>query len=157
MLIRNECNKEVNLTSFQRNLLTTSIPVGFVETKLPYDGGERKFVRQENGSITLGYLVDGEGKGDFFLYNEEDATFFLSFVQVTVSPSTSIVLEKSKGVKVLSGYQQVKLTVNEHEFPAWQDKSMKDFILYMLWTATGQRDFINMIQHRSLIRDMLQM
>ena len=53
------------------------------------------FVRQENGNITLGYLVDAEGKGDFFLYNEEDATFS-PYVQVTVSPSTSIVLLEKK-------------------------------------------------------------
>lgn len=126
---------------FSEEFASTSIPVGFVETKLPYDGGERKFVRQENGSITLGYLVDGEGKGDFFLYNEEDATFS-PYVQVTVSPSTSIVLlEKSKGVKVPSGYQQVKLTVNEHEFPAWQDKEHEGFYLVYAMDSNGTKGF----------------
>lgn len=126
---------------FSEEFASTSIPVGFVETKLPYDGGERKFVRQENGSVTLGYLVDGEGKGDFFLYNEEDATFS-PYVQVTVSPSTSIVLlEKSKGVKVPSGYQQVKLTVNEHEFPAWQDKEHEGFYLVYAMDSNGTKGF----------------
>ena len=126
---------------FSEEFASTSIPVGFVETKLSYDGGERKFVRQENGNITLGYLVDAEGKGDFFLYNEEDATFS-PYVQVTVSPSTSIVLlEKSKGIKVPSGYQQVKLTVNEHEFPAWQDKKNEGFYLVYAMDSNGTKEF----------------
>lgn len=126
---------------FSEEFASTSIPVGFVETKLSYDGGERKFVRQENGSITLGYLVDAEGKGDFFLYNEEDATFS-PYVQVTVSPSASIVLlEKSKGVKVPSGYQEVKLTVNEHEFPAWQDKEHDGFYLVYAMDSNGTKGF----------------
>ena len=51
---------------FSEDFNSSSIPVGFVETKLSYNGGERKFVRQENGSIVLGYLVDAENKGDFF-------------------------------------------------------------------------------------------
>lgn len=126
---------------FSEDFASSSIPVGFVETKLSYDGSERKFVRQENGNITLGYLVDGEGKGAFFLYNEEDATFS-PYVQVTVSPSTSIVLlEKSKGVKVPSGYQKVKLTVNEHEFPAWQDKKNEGFYLVYAMDSKGTKGF----------------
>ncbi|WP_461811881.1 cohesin domain-containing protein [Faecalimonas sp.] len=126
---------------FSEEFAPTSIPVGFVETKLPYDGGERKFVRQENGSITLGYLVDAEGKGDFFLYNEDDATFS-PYVQVTVSPSTSIVLlEKSKEVKVPEGYRKVKLTVNNHEFPAWQDKKHEGFYLVYAMDSHGEKGF----------------
>lgn len=126
---------------FSEDFASSSIPVGFVETKLSYDGSERKFVRQENGNITLGYLVDAEGKGAFFLYNEEDATFS-PYVQVTVSPSTSIVLlEKSKGVKVPSGYQKVKLTVNEHEFPAWQDKKNEGFYLVYAMDSKGTKGF----------------
>lgn len=126
---------------FSEDFASSSIPVGFVETKLSYDGSERKFVRQENGNITLGYLVDAEGKGAFFLYNEEDATFS-PYVQVTVSPSTSIVLlEKSKGVKVPSGYQKVKLTVNEHEFPAWQDKKNEGFYLVYAMDSKGAKGF----------------
>ena len=66
------------------------------KTKLPYDGGERKFVRQEMEVLTLGYLVDGEEK-EISSYIMRRMWHF-SYVQVTVSPSTSIVLlEKSKG------------------------------------------------------------
>ena len=126
---------------FSEDFNSSSIPVGFVETKLSYNGGERKFVRQENGSIVLGYLVDAENKGDFFLYNEEDATFS-PYVQVTVSPSTSIVLlENNEGVKVPSGYQKVKLTVNEHEFPAWQDKKNEGFYLVYAMDSKGTKGF----------------
>ncbi|WP_461810826.1 cohesin domain-containing protein [Faecalimonas sp.] len=126
---------------FSEEFASTSIPVGFVETKVSYDGGERKFVRQENGSITLGYLVDAEGKGDFFLYNEEDATFS-PYVQVTVSPSTSIVLlEKNKEVKVPEGYRKVKLTVNDHEFSAWQDKKHEGFYLVYATDSHGEKGF----------------
>lgn len=119
----------------------TSIPVGFTEGTITYDGGEQKIVQNETGTIKLGYLVDAEGKGNFFLYNAEDATFS-PYTQVTVSPTTAItILKADKGMKVPSDYQEVKLTLNEHEFPAWQDKKHDGFYLVYAMNQNGEKSF----------------
>lgn len=118
------------------------IPAGFTEVKLPYEGTERRFVQDATGTITLAYLVDAEGAGNFFQYNQNDGSF-AAYVMVTVSPSTTIVLQKAeKGLKIPAGYQEVKLTVNNNEFPAWQDVDQEGFYLvYALNSGTGEKGF----------------
>lgn len=120
----------------------SDIPAGFSEVKISYEGAERRFVQDEKGTAVLGYLVDAEGKGNFFLYNAEDASF-AAYVMVTVSPSTTIVLQKAeKGLKIPEGYQEVKLTVNDNEFPAWQDVNNEGFYLvYAMNSNTGEKGF----------------
>ncbi len=120
----------------------SDIPAGFSEVKISYDGTERRFIQDEKGTAVLGYLVDAEGKGNFFLYNEKDSSF-AAYVMVTVSPSTTIVLQKAeKGLKIPEGYQEVKLTVNDNEFPAWQDVNNEGFYLvYAMNSNTGEKGF----------------
>lgn len=118
------------------------IPAGFTEVKLPYEGTERRFIQDATGTITLAYLIDAEGSGNFFQYNQNDGNF-AAYVMVTVSPSTTIVLQKAeKGLKIPAGYQEVKLTVNNNEFPAWQDVDQEGFYLvYALNSGTGEKGF----------------
>lgn len=124
------------------NFKNADIPSGFKEVTLSYEGTERRFVQDSNGKTTLGYLVNEQGEGDFFLYNETDSTFS-AYVMVTVSPSTTIVLQKEeKGLKIPDGYQEVKLTVNDHEFPAWQNVNEEGFYLvYAMNSNTGEKGF----------------
>ena len=120
---------------------SSDMPVGFVETTLTYNGGERKFIQQESGSIVLGYLIDSEGKGDFYLYNKDDATFSV-YEQIAVSPTASIVLLMAEeGLKIPDGYQEVKLTLNGNEFPAWQDTAHEGFYLVYAMNANGEKAF----------------
>lgn len=127
--------------TFSETFKSTDIPVGFAETKMIFDGAERKFVQNETATIKLGYLVNTEGKGAFFLYNEEDATFS-PYTQVAVSPTTSIALLKAdSGLKIPDGYQEVKLNVNEHQFPAWQDSEHEGFYLVYAINTNGEKGF----------------
>lgn len=124
------------------NFKNSDIPAGFSETKLSYEGVERRFVQDATGSATLGYLVNAEGNGNFFLYNPSDSSF-AAYVMVTVSPSTTIVLQKAEeGLKIPEGYQEVKLTVNENEFPAWQDVNNEGiYLVYAMNNNTGEKGF----------------
>lgn len=127
--------------TFSEEFSSSEIPVGFSEGTMTYDGGERKIVQNESGTVKLGYLSDEEGKGNFFLYNEEDATFS-PYIQVTVSPTTSITLLKADdSLKIPKGYMEVKLTVDEHEFPAWQDENNEGFYLVYAMNSKGEKCF----------------
>lgn len=120
----------------------SDVPAGFSEVKLPYEGTERRFVQDATGSTTLAYLVNAEGTGNFFLYNPSDSSF-AAYVMVTVSPSTTIVLQKAEdGLKIPAGYQEVKLTVNDSEFPAWQDVNNEGiYLVYAMNSGTGEKGF----------------
>ena len=66
------------------NIPANEIPEGFTESKVELDGTERTFVTNDTLAMSLGYLVSAEGKGAFFIYNEEDATF-TPFTKVSIS------------------------------------------------------------------------
>lgn len=116
------------------------IPDGFEEVLFTYDGAERKFVENENG-VKLGYLVDETEKGEFFLYNEDDATFS-PFVEFHISESTSIVLlDRVDNIELPKQYQKADLKVEDFSFPAWQDMEHDGYYaVYALNTTTGEKE-----------------
>lgn len=124
--------------NFSEAFTGTDIPDGFAETTLAFNGGDRKFVSNEAG-VTLGYLVDGAGAGSFFLFNQDDATFS-PFIQLFISDTTSIVpLSAAEGVNLPDTYQQVELTVQEQQYPAWSDPmAPRYYVLNALNVRTGE-------------------
>lgn len=124
--------------NFSEAFTSADIPAGYAETTLTFNGEDRKFVANDAG-VYLGYLVDSSGAGNFFLYNEDDATFS-PYLEVAVSDSTSIILlNKPDQVSLPESYQQVELTVSDKTFPAWSDPSNSRFyVIYALNTRTGQ-------------------
>ena len=89
------------------------IPAGYSKTTVSLDGEDRQMVTNEEGTVTLGYLKDAEGTGDFFLYNTEDATFS-PYEEISISDTTSIiVLSDTSKVKLPKQYKEAKLTLNE--------------------------------------------
>ena len=102
------------------------IPAGYSKTTVSLDGEDRQMVANDSGAVTLGYLKDADGEGDFFLYNPENATF-APYEEVAISDTTSIiVLSDTSDVKLPKHYKEAKQTLNEKEFPVWQDSSKED-------------------------------
>lgn len=125
--------------SFSEDFTAVMIPEGYSETKMTYSGAERKFVANENG-VKLGYLVGAAGKGNFFLYNEDNATFS-PFVEMGVSETTSIILLTDvDAVSLPENYQKADLQVGDYTFPAWQDMEHEGYYaMYALNTTTGKK------------------
>lgn len=126
--------------NFSEAFTTADIPAGFSETTLTFNGADRKFVANEAG-VYLGYLVDASGAGSFFLYNSENATFS-PFVELTISETTSIIpLNDTEAVSLPENYQQVELTVQEQQYPAWADPAdERYYVIYALNTRTGANE-----------------
>ena len=118
-----------------------SISEGFEETTGKYDGTEYKMVQQTGGKAKLAYLVDEDGEGNFFLYDEEKEAF-APFVQVAVSATSSIILlQDVKDPKLPENYKKTDLTVNSYDFPAWQDLDHKEFYLVYAMDLNGEKAF----------------
>ena len=123
--------------NFSEAFTSNDIPDGYSETTLTFNGEERKFVANEAG-VTLGYLVDASGAGSFFMFNTEDATFS-PYIELKISDTTSIVpLSDADSVSLPDNYQQVDLTVQEQQYPAWSDPmAPRYYVIYALNTRTG--------------------
>lgn len=123
--------------NFSEAFTSNDIPDGYSETTMTFNGEERKFVANEAG-ITLGYLVDASGAGSFFMFNSEDATFS-PYIEISISDTTSIVpLNNAEAVTLPDSYQQVELTVQDRQYPAWSDPmSPRYYVIYALNTRTG--------------------
>src|SRR5699024_11584816 len=75
----------------------------------------------------------------FFLFNEEDAAF-APYIQLVISDTTSIVpLSQAEGISLPETYQQVELTVQDQQYPAWSDPmAPRYYVLNALNTRTGE-------------------
>lgn len=125
--------------SLAEDFIPVTIPQGFSETMVTYNGAERRFVANENG-VTLGYLKDASGAGAFFIYNAENATFS-PYIVMGISENTSIaLLDGSSEVSVPEGYQQAALTVSNYQLTAWQDMQHEGFyLIYAMNVYTGTK------------------
>lgn len=123
--------------TLSEDFLPVSIPQGFNETMLTYNGAERKFVANESG-VTLGYLRDAGGTGEFFLYNADDATFS-PFIVIEISDTTSIaLLDETDAVTLPEQYKAARLTVSDYEMTAWMDAEHDGYyLLYAMNVSTG--------------------
>ena len=102
---------------------------------------KRQMVGNEAGSITLGYLKNAEGTGDFFLYNGEDATF-VPYEEIAISDTASIiVLSDTSKVKLPDTYQEAKLTLNEKDFPVWQDSTKEGYYVLYAMNNNGETGY----------------
>ncbi|QEK17188.1 cohesin domain-containing protein [[Clostridium] hylemonae] len=134
---------EVNGTAYKLsdNFAEADIPAGYTKTEIQFEGQARQMVAQEASGITLGYLLDGEGKGDFFLYNADNATFS-PFEQINISDTTSIALLSEKaGGKLPKTFQEVTLTLNGKDFPAWQNTEKDGFYVVYAVNSSGDKGY----------------
>lgn len=112
------------------------IPEGFKETTMEFNGTQVKVVQQEASGICLGYLMDENKTGKFFLYNDEDATFS-PFEQITISDATVITILTNKSeLNLPKEYEKVTLTLNGQEFTAWQNTENAEY--YVLYAVNNQ-------------------
>lgn len=117
------------------------IPNGYARTQRTLDGEERQMVENESGNVCLGYLKDEEGTGDFFLYNEENATFS-PYAEISISDITSIiVLNDTSAVSLPDKYSEAKLSLNDKEFPVWQDTEKEGIYVIYAMNSAGETGY----------------
>lgn len=117
------------------------IPSGYGRTQVELEGQQRQMVTNEAGSVTLGYLRNAEGTGDFFLYSVDNATFY-PYEEISISDTTSIiVLSDTSQVNLPSSYQQANLTLNGKDFPVWQDTTRDGFYVLYAMNNNGEAGY----------------
>ncbi len=110
------------------------IPAGYVRADISIGGEELPMLRSETSGAILGYLLDSSGVGEFFYY-AQDADQFYPYAEVTISDSTTLlILSDASQVSLPEVYKQAVLTIDNKDFPTWQDTSNDEgyYIIYGL-------------------------
>lgn len=127
--------------TFSDTIPSDEIPEGFTVSNLEYAGSNHRIVVQESTGIKLGYLVDGNDEGKFFMYVEENATF-VPFEQIEISPTTVItILSYVENVTLPKPYVETTVTINEVEFPAWQNSENIELCVLYALNSAGEKLF----------------
>lgn len=114
------------------------IPNGFTETSVTYENTQCTMVMQEASQIYLAWLVDDEDNGEFFLFDNEKATF-APYEQVMISDTTTIVLLSDESLELPEQYELTTLKLNDKEFPVWQDMERDGYYLMYAVNNTGEK------------------
>lgn len=125
------------------NFTDDIIPSGFEEAEITVGGDTFNGVKNAN-DIQLAYLLNTEGTGDFYLYDEEKGAFTL-FQQIKISEGTSegvyIILLQDDGTLNIpeDTFEKTSLTVNEKEYPTWQNIAKPAYYLLYAMSSDGTK------------------
>ncbi len=111
-----------------------TIPSGYVRADISLGGEELPMLKSESSGAVLAYLVDSSGTGDFFYYDQETDSMW-PYAEVEISDSTTLLLlSDTSNISLPEVYKQATLTIDNKDFPTWQDTSNDQgyYIIYGL-------------------------
>lgn len=96
----------------------TGLPEGFEATTYSYKGNEVMAGKGLAKDLLLLYLVDAEGNGAFYIYNETQDSFYL-MTDINASSKTVTMLPLEDGVVAPDGYTLTTVNVEGTDIEAW--------------------------------------
>ncbi len=118
------------------------IPNGYTRTDISLGGEELPMLRRDSNGAVLGYLVDSDSVGDFYYYDQDDESWW-PYEEVAISDTTTLLLlSDTSKVSLPEIYKQATLTINNKDFPTWQDTSNDEgyYIIYGL-SSNGDKGY----------------
>ena len=111
------------------------IPAGFTAGEITYNDSTYKGAVQEKTGLQMAYLVDGDGKGNFWMYDSSDSSFSPA-EQVVISDTYSIVIfDAGSKVSMPSKYSKGNLEINGKTFEIWDEPDRDGF--YVLYAVNN--------------------
>lgn len=98
----------------------SELPSGFTATEIEYEGRTVKAATDDSG-MTLLYMTDDTGKGDFFVYNSETGTLS-AYVVVKMAEKTVVVLPPEcipEGTALPDGFAECTIDIGDHTVHGW--------------------------------------
>lgn len=105
----------------------SELPSGFTATEIEYEGRTVKAATDDSG-MTLLYMTDDTGKGDFFVYNSETGTLS-AYVVVKMAEKTVVVLPPEcipEGTALPDGFAECTIDIGDHTVHGWIWKDSGD-------------------------------
>ena len=105
----------------------SELPSGFTATEIEYEGRTVKAATDDSG-MTLLYMTDDSGNGDFFVYNSETGTLS-AYVIVKMAEKTIVVLPPEcipEGTALPDGFAECTIDIGDHTVHGWIWKDSGD-------------------------------
>lgn len=105
----------------------SELPSGFTATEIEYEGRTVKAATDDSG-MTLLYMTDDSGNGDFFVYNSETGTLS-AYVIVKMAEKTIVVLPPEcipEGTTLPDGFAECTIDIGDHTVHGWIWKDSGD-------------------------------
>ena len=105
----------------------SELPDGFTATEIEYDGRTVKAATDDSG-MTLLYMTDDSGNGDFFVYNSETGTLS-AYVVVKMAEKKIVVLPPEcipEGTSLPDGFAECTIDIGDHTVHGWIWKDSGD-------------------------------
>ena len=126
---------------FSNTIPSKEIPEGFESAMLEYGGEQHRIVEEESTGIKLGYMVDDEGEGKFFMY-VEDTAVFVPFVQIEISSKSKItLLSYVENITLPEPYVETTCEYKGDEFPVWQNSENAQYCVFYAMNKEGEKLF----------------
>ena len=127
--------------SLMEDFRDSDLPRGFDRGTIVYEGTNLQGAVQKNGTMQLAYLVNSATQeSGFYIYESDE--LFTPFEQILISSESYIILlQKDENINVPQGFEEVNLTMNNHNFQAWQETKDLDFYLVYAQNESGEQGF----------------
>ena len=105
----------------------SELPSGFTATEIEYEGRTVKAATDDSG-MTLLYMTDDSGNGDFFVYNSETGALS-AYVVVKMAEKTVVVLPPEcipEGTALPDGFAECTIDIGDHTVHGWIWKDSGD-------------------------------
>lgn len=125
---------------FAGTIPSNEIPEGFVEATLEYDAVNHNVVYSEAFDAYLAYLVDEDGVGAFFLFEDLNAKFF-PYINITISDQSSIiVLRDVSDVMLPNEFKKTEIESSEgYKVNAWENETNPNFYIIYAKNNHGEK------------------
>ena len=105
----------------------SELPSGFTATEIEYEGRTVKAATDDSG-MTLLYMTDDSGNGDFFVYKSETGALSV-YVVVKMAEKTVVVLPPEcipEGTALPDGFAECTIDIGDHTVHGWIWKDSGD-------------------------------
>lgn len=140
----------------------TALPEGFASSQIEYNGTQVQAGYSESDGLTLLYLTNEAGEGEFFIYNADNGTF-ASYVTVKMAEKTIVVLPTSEipeDTKIPDGFEPCSIDIGDHTVSGWiwatEDDSVPEYCVVYGMNSNGEKNFYRYDQKEMTLQRYFQ-
>ncbi len=134
-------NVDGTMMQIAGSLEGVTLPEGFEEQTITYEGNDAPAARGIAKGLTLLWLTDANGENGAFYVYDEAAGSFTKFVNVTVGQKIYTILKADEALEIPAGFAETTIAIGGDVVPAWiAERDMTtNFVLVYAMNWNGER------------------
>lgn len=124
----------------QAQMAEVSIPEGFSASELEYEGEKLTAYVSSNQLLTILYLLDTEGAGGWFRY-QEDKQIFTPYLEFQAAVNRYVIVTPDETVSIPAGYTEIETEIQGQHVTAYAKEGNEEFLLVYAVNLNGEAGF----------------